>query len=144
MILLDQEFSYYGITLKQLLAAGKQVHWIEFGVGGGTSPTGDTKATTALSAAGTPFFGGSRHRRVPACRANTTEGPTWQHPAGVSGPYTKAKDPFVLYDLSAPSPVREYSRWFYNQTVAVRARMGGGLRMMCTVLQCKPETSPRL
>ncbi|EFN52791.1 hypothetical protein CHLNCDRAFT_138435 [Chlorella variabilis] len=69
MTRLDQEFQYYG----------KEVHWIEFGVGGGSSPTGDKKATTAEEAAYTPFF-------------------------GMSGPYTRAKDPFVLYDLSRPSP----------------------------------------
>ena len=71
MILLDQEFSYYGITLKQLLAAGKQVHWIEFGVGGGTSPTGDAKATDAISAAETPFFGGLPLLHLP-CKGGFT------------------------------------------------------------------------
>lgn len=38
--------------------AGIEIHWGEFGVGGGTSPTGDKKATTAEEAAYTPFFGG--------------------------------------------------------------------------------------
>ena len=37
-------------------------------------------------------------------------------PEGMSGPYTRAKDPFLLYDLSQPSPVRDYARWFYNAT----------------------------
>lgn len=112
---LDEEFQYYGLTLKQLQAAGEllrdcgmngtlhstanewcaaalfggvdaqhkqtsvkllnsrlpsafalhrpcdagiEIHWGEFGVGGGTSPTGDKKATTAEEAAYTPFFGG--------------------------------------------------------------------------------------
>ena len=36
-------------------------------------------------------------------------------PAGMSGPYTREKDPFVLWDLSRPAPVRDYARWFYNQ-----------------------------
>lgn len=34
----------------------KEIHWLEFGVGGGVSPTGDKKATTAEEAAFTPFF----------------------------------------------------------------------------------------
>lgn len=38
----------------------------------------------------------------------------------MSGPYTRAKDPFVLYDLSRPSPVRDYARWFYNKTAEVQ------------------------
>lgn len=99
MTRLDQEFQYYGLTLKDLIAKGKEVHWIEFGVGGGSSPTGDKKATTAEEAAYTPFF-------------------------GMSGPYTRAKDPFVLYDLSRPSPVRDYARWFYNKTAEYLAQGG--------------------
>lgn len=96
---LDTEFSFYGLTLKELSAQGKELHWIEFGVGGGTSPTGDKKATTAEEAAYTPFF-------------------------GISGPYRRAMDPFLLYDLSQPSPVRDYARFFYNQTAAY-LRQGG-------------------
>ncbi|KAL4438699.1 hypothetical protein ABPG77_006303 [Micractinium sp. CCAP 211/92] len=96
---LDQEFTFYGLTLKGLLAAGKEIHWSEFGVGGGTSPQGDQKAATAEEAAYTPFF-------------------------GMSGAYTRAKDPFILYDLSQPSPVRDYARYFYNQTAAY-LRQGG-------------------
>ncbi|KAL4440114.1 hypothetical protein ABPG75_003115 [Micractinium tetrahymenae] len=99
MTRLDQEFAFYGLTLKDLLAAGKEIHWSEFGVGGGTSPQGDKKATTAEEAAYTPFF-------------------------GMSGAYTRAKDPFILYDLSQPSPVRDYARYFYNQTAAY-LRQGG-------------------
>jgi hypothetical protein len=38
-------------------SAGKSIHYIEFGVGGGTSANGDKKATTAEGAAFTPFFG---------------------------------------------------------------------------------------
>jgi hypothetical protein len=40
---------------------------VEFGVGGGTSPTGDRKATTAEEAAYTPFFG--REQAAEATRA---------------------------------------------------------------------------
>ena len=45
-------------------------------------------------------------------------------PAGMSGPYTRAADPFLLFDLSQPSPVRDYARWFYNAT-AQYLRLGG-------------------
>jgi hypothetical protein len=37
----------------------------------------------------------------------------------MAGPYTREKDPFILYDLSRPSPVREYARHFYNATSQV-------------------------
>lgn len=33
----------------------------------------------------------------------------------MSGPYTREEDPFVLYDLSQPSPVRDYARRYYTQ-----------------------------
>ena len=46
-----------GHILPEMGGAGKSIHYIEFGVGGGTSATGDTKATTAEEAAFTPFFG---------------------------------------------------------------------------------------
>lgn len=42
---------------------GKGLHWIEFGVGGGTSANGDQKATTAEEAAFTPFFGERTQRQ---------------------------------------------------------------------------------
>lgn len=42
----------------------------------------------------------------------------------MSGPYTRAKDPFLLWDLSRPSPVRDYARHFYNQTAAYLAQGG--------------------
>lgn len=37
--------------------AGKDVLWIEWGVGGGASQNGDTPAATALEAAYYPFWG---------------------------------------------------------------------------------------
>jgi hypothetical protein len=37
----------------------------------------------------------------------------------MSGGYSRAHDPFMLYDLSKPSPVRAYARYFYNQTAKV-------------------------
>lgn len=54
---MDKEMAFYGLSLNDLNAKGKGVHFIEFGVGGGTSDRGDTKATTAEEAAYTPFFG---------------------------------------------------------------------------------------
>lgn len=47
----------HAVPQERLCPAGKEVHWVEFGVGGGTSPTGDRKAATAQEAAYTPFFG---------------------------------------------------------------------------------------
>lgn len=42
----------------------------------------------------------------------------------MAGPYTKASDPFLLWDLSRPSPVRDYQRWFYRQLAAYLAQGG--------------------
>ena len=39
------------------LPPGKEIHFIEFGVGGGTSQAGDTPARTASEAAWYPYFG---------------------------------------------------------------------------------------
>lgn len=129
---------------------GKEIHFVETGVGGGVSPQGDRKATTADEAAYTPFFGegalgvrsagaawlaerawtgagaaGGAHRKVtgrprllravgaplPTCPLHLPAHPS-SHPthsrcsAGMSGPYTRANDPFLLWDPSRPSPVR--------------------------------------
>ena len=40
-----------------LSSPGKEIHFIEFGVGGGTSQAGDTPARTASEAAWYPYFG---------------------------------------------------------------------------------------
>ncbi|GAB4813506.1 hypothetical protein N2152v2_000552 [Parachlorella kessleri] len=53
---LDEEMGFYGLSIGDLTSKGKSIHYIEFGVGGGTSANGDTKATTAEEAAFTPFF----------------------------------------------------------------------------------------
>ena len=84
---------------------GKELYWNEYGVGGGTNQSGAVKATTALGAAENPFF-------------------------GVFGVYSQATDPWVLYDLNQPSPVRDYLRYFWNQTVAYAQQTGvGALRI---------------
>ena len=81
------------------LLQGKPLYWNEYGVGGGNSQSGDMKATTAAQAAANPYF-------------------------GIFGPYARAQDPWVLYDLNAVSPVRDYLRYFYNQTVQYAQQTG--------------------
>lgn len=55
---MDVEFAFYNLTLRELVTDyGKQIHWIEWGIGGGISQNGDTPATTALQAAQYPFWG---------------------------------------------------------------------------------------
>ena len=44
--------------------------------------------------------------------------------AGVFGTYSQADDPWVLYDLSIESPVRDYLYYFYNQTAIYAAQTG--------------------
>lgn len=128
---------------------------METGVGGGVSPTGDKKATTAEEAAYTVGRGGQqdwagqevgacsagrladatqparahgRHAcaRPPRCRPpggcplTSRPSPCPAFPAprqpffGMAGPYSRANDPFILYDLAQPSPVRDYARRFYT------------------------------
>lgn len=89
---------------------GKPLYWNEYGVGGGSSQNGQVKATTAEEAAAFPFF-------------------------GVFGIYSRAIDPWVLYDLSQPSPVRDYLRYFYNQTIAY-AQQTGVRGLPCWRWQC--------
>ena len=40
-----------------LLCPGKEIHWIEWGIGGGATNNGDTPAATALEAAYYPYWG---------------------------------------------------------------------------------------
>ena len=51
----------------------------------------------------------------------------------MSGPYTRDKDPFILYDLSQPSPVRDYARRYYNQARGLRHALGR--RQLCAAAQ---------
>ena len=88
----DYEFSFFGITVADLIAKGKKIHFSEYGVGGGISQNGDKKAFDAAGAASLPFF-------------------------GIFNAYTKATDPWVLYDLNKPSSVRDYQRYFYTKTL---------------------------
>ena len=89
-----------GPLLKRvILMQGKPLYWNEYGVGGGSNQNGAVKATTAAEAAANPYF-------------------------GVFGSYTRANDPWVLYDLSQPSPVRDYLRYFYQQTVEYAEQTG--------------------
>ncbi|PSC70429.1 acetyltransferase, partial [Micractinium conductrix] len=53
---MDIEFGYYGLTLKELYDSGKEIHWIEWGIGGGISQNGDTPAKTAIEAANYPYW----------------------------------------------------------------------------------------
>ena len=92
------------------------------------------------AAAGLPCFGllqrgmrtGHVHRAAKGTRA--LPGDAQAHPCsppflstlpGMSGPYSRAKDPFLLYDLSQPSPVRDYARRYYNQAWLGRVARGG-------------------
>ena len=78
---------------------GKPLYWNEYGLGGGSNQNGAVKATSAAVAAADPFF-------------------------GVFGSYSPANDPWVLYNLSQASPVRNYMRYFYNQSFAYAAQTG--------------------
>lgn len=56
--------------------AGKEIHWIEWGIGGGASQNGDTPAATALEAAYFPYW-------------------------GIWGPYNASRDPWQNPDVRA-------------------------------------------
>jgi len=87
------EAKFFGVDVKDLIFnKGKKLYWNEYGVGGGVTQDGKNKATTAAAAAATPFF-------------------------GVTGRYSRAKDPWTLFDLATPNPVRDYMRYFYAQTI---------------------------
>lgn len=53
----------------------------------------------------------------------------------MSGPYTREKDPFILFDLSQPSPVRDYARRYYNQARGRLHALGG--RQQCAAAQSR-------
>jgi hypothetical protein len=55
---------------------GKEIHWIEWGIGGGASQNGDTPAATALEAAYYPYW-------------------------GIWGPYNASRDPWQNPDVRA-------------------------------------------
>jgi hypothetical protein len=80
-----------------------QVHYSEYGVGGGTNNDGTQAATTAQAAAETPFF-------------------------GLGGAYTCAADPFQMCTPDQPSPVRDFRRYFFDQSAAYFKRGGCSYR----------------
>lgn len=88
---MDIELGFYDMSLKEITDAGTEVHFGEFGVGGGTSQNGDVPARTAREAAYTPFF-------------------------GMGGQYTCAKDPFQMCSTEQPNEVRDYRRYFYQKS----------------------------
>ena len=96
MTKMDVEFAYYNLTLRELQAhgarcsgraplacatlptspyAGVEIHWIEWGVGGGISQSGDQPAQTALQAAYYPFWGA----QAAAAAAGVAPGRPWTH-----------------------------------------------------------------
>lgn len=87
---MDEELSYYGFTLKDLVKAGVEIHFGEFGMGGGVSNRNNMPAKTAQQAAETPFF-------------------------GVGGSYTCANDPFQMCYPDTPNEVRDYRRRYYEE-----------------------------
>lgn len=96
---MDRELKLYGLSLKELTAAGKEIHYSEYGIGGGTSQNGNVPAKTAEEAAYTPFF-------------------------GIEGPYACAKDPFDMCHSDIQNPVRDYRRYYYNSSAEYFARDG--------------------
>ena len=80
------------LLLPSSSSAGKKLYWNEYGVGGGTTQDGKSKALTAQQAAATPFF-------------------------GMGGRYNRSRDPWTLFDQQTPNPVRDYLRYFYGQTL---------------------------
>lgn len=122
------------------------VRWIEWGIGGGVSQTGDQPAKTALEAAHTPYFGGLawltgcqpvlflRHphyckvgkavlrksttsRAAPACLPSPPA-PLPARRAGVQSPYNASRDPW------RNPAVRDYMRYYINQTSAYLLQAG--------------------
>jgi hypothetical protein len=86
---MDEELSYYGFSLKDLVSAGVEVHYGEFGTGGAVS-LDRTPAATASMAARTPFF-------------------------GVGSVYACEKDPFNMCSPEEPNEVRDYRRRYYEK-----------------------------
>jgi hypothetical protein len=85
----DFEFQFFGLSVNDLIKKGKQVHFSEYGLGGGSSQNGDIKAKTASEAALYPFF-------------------------GIFGSYKRDNDPWELAFLDRPNEVRDYQRSFYK------------------------------
>eukprot|EP01026_Neomeris_dumetosa_P040013 TRINITY_DN33028_c0_g1_i13.p1 TRINITY_DN33028_c0_g1~~TRINITY_DN33028_c0_g1_i13.p1 ORF type:complete len:316 (+),score=40.88 TRINITY_DN33028_c0_g1_i13:404-1351(+) len=88
----DQELRYFNVSIRDLtLNKGKEMNFVEYGVGGGTDRFGVDMATTAAEVAITPFF-------------------------GIYGAYTKALDPWKLYQDDPIPETRQYMHYYFNQT----------------------------
>lgn len=74
---------------------GIELHYSEYGLGGGTSPAGNRRAYSAEQAAHTPFY-------------------------GMFGPYVKLEDPW-----SNSAAVRDYMHSFYRRTLQWLRQGGG-------------------
>lgn len=90
---MDTELKLYNISLAELENGGVSFLWGEYGMGGGASQNGDVPATTAQQAGETPFF-------------------------GIGSSYSCSKDPFDMCHPNVPNQVREFRRYYYNQTAA--------------------------
>lgn len=88
---MDQELGLYNMSLGELTTGGTELHYSEYGLGGGTSQNGDRPATTAEESAYTPFF-------------------------GIGGSYACSKDPFDMCHPDVPNPVRDYRRYYYAKS----------------------------
>lgn len=98
MVRLDEEFSYYNLTLKELSDEyGVPIRFQEFGVGGAKNPYGEA-ATTAEEAAEFPYF-------------------------GINGQFSCDKDPFKGCE-SGTNPIKEYRRHYFRTTAEWLAQGG--------------------
>lgn len=89
----SEEVKSFGVDIPDLIFnQGKQLFWMEYGVGGGVAQDGQTKATTAEETASTPFF-------------------------GVFGQYSRDNDPWALYNQNEVNGPRSYLHYFYNSTI---------------------------
>ena len=99
---MDIELALYNMSLTEITDAGTELHYSEYGVGGGTSQSGDVPAKTAKEAAYTPFF-------------------------GIAGQYTCAKDPFQMCTPDQPNEVRDYRRYYYKNLLNISNRMDASI-----------------
>eukprot|EP01023_Acetabularia_acetabulum_P004930 TRINITY_DN12056_c0_g2_i1.p1 TRINITY_DN12056_c0_g2~~TRINITY_DN12056_c0_g2_i1.p1 ORF type:complete len:300 (+),score=45.34 TRINITY_DN12056_c0_g2_i1:182-1081(+) len=87
----DREISEFGVDLRQLMKNGLDLHFMEYGVGGGSSQEGGGRAATQDEVAQFPFF-------------------------GIFGAYNKGVDPWEMQSYSL-NPARAYMHYFYTQTM---------------------------
>eukprot|EP01023_Acetabularia_acetabulum_P020487 TRINITY_DN2065_c0_g1_i6.p1 TRINITY_DN2065_c0_g1~~TRINITY_DN2065_c0_g1_i6.p1 ORF type:complete len:499 (+),score=61.21 TRINITY_DN2065_c0_g1_i6:25-1521(+) len=88
----DEELKVFGVSIRDLVRNnGKEIYFAEYGVGGGVKISGAARATTQEEVAKFPFF-------------------------GISGPYSRATDPWQMYS-DVISPARQYMHYFYEKTI---------------------------